>query len=103
MLVFGHIPKWFGGKQSSGLSNGMYQLATNIANLTESIIAANVLVKADDSALGYFMKGIMVPPNSSLKVLSAGEKLILAPNNQLQFSADQDEALDVIISYVDIV
>jgi|TARA_B110000908_G_C9827513_1_gene259866 hypothetical protein len=78
-------------------------IGINIANLTESIIAANVLVKADDSALGYFMKGIMVPPNSSLKVLSAGEKLILAPNNQLQFSADQDEALDVIISYVDIV
>ena len=32
VLVFGHIPKWFGGKQSSGLSNGMYQLAFNMAN-----------------------------------------------------------------------
>ena len=37
VLVFGHIPKWFGGKQSSGLSNGMYQLAFNMANLTDSL------------------------------------------------------------------
>ena len=37
VLVFGHIPKWFGGKQSSGLSNGMYQLAFNMANSTDSL------------------------------------------------------------------
>ena len=61
------------------------------------------MVKAADSVLGYFMKDIMLPPNSSLRVLAAGEKLILAPDNELQFVADQDEALDVIISYVDIV
>jgi glycosyltransferase involved in cell wall biosynthesis len=37
ILVFGHIPKWFGGKQSSGLSNVMYQLAFNMANLNDSL------------------------------------------------------------------
>ena len=37
VLVFGHIPKWFGGKQSSGLSNGMYLLAFNMANFTDSL------------------------------------------------------------------
>ena len=37
VLVFGHIPKWFGGKQSSGLSNGMYQLAFNMANFTNDL------------------------------------------------------------------
>jgi len=45
----------------------------------------------------------MVPPNSSLRALSAGEKLILAPENQLYFVCDQDESLDAVISYVDIV
>lgn len=37
VLVFGHIPKWFGGKQSSGLSNAMYQLAFNMANFTDTL------------------------------------------------------------------
>lgn len=49
------------------------------------------------------MKDVMVPPNSSLHALAAGEKLILAPTNELYLVADQDEALDVVISYVDIV
>jgi len=49
------------------------------------------------------MKDVMVPPNSSLKALASGEKLILASDNELYFVADQDEALDVIVSYVDIV
>jgi hypothetical protein len=49
------------------------------------------------------MKDIVVPPNTSLKALAAGEKLILAPSNQLYLLADRDEALDAVISYVDIV
>ena len=78
-------------------------IGLSLANLTESVVAASVLVQGSDSTIGYFMKDIMIPPNSSLRALSAGEKLILAPNNQLQLQADEDAALDAVISYVDIV
>ena len=78
-------------------------IGVNLANLTEFIVYASVTLKDDTSVEGYFMKDVMVPPNSSLKALAAGEKLILAASNELYFVADQDEALDVIISYVDIV
>jgi hypothetical protein len=49
------------------------------------------------------MKDVMVPPNTSLRALSAGEKLILAPSNQLYLVANTIESLDAVISYVDIV
>lgn len=75
----------------------------NLANLTDFIVYASVLIHDDTSVEGYFMKDVMVPSNSSLHVLAAGEKLILAPENQLYLVADQDEALDAVISYVDIV
>lgn len=78
-------------------------IGLNMANLTDFIVYASVLVHDDTSVEGYFMKDVMVPPNSSLHALAAGEKLILAPSNQLYLVADQDEALDVVISYVDIV
>ena len=78
-------------------------IGLNMANLTDFIVYASVLIHDDTSVEGYFMKDVMVPPNSSLHVLAAGEKLILAPNNELYLVADQDEALDVVISYVDIV
>ena len=78
-------------------------IGVNLANLTDFIVYASILLHDDTSVEGYFMKDVMVPPNSSLKALAAGEKLILAPTNELYFVADQDNALDVIISYVDIV
>tara|TARA_B110000503_G_scaffold66683_1_gene104647 strand:- start:2516 stop:2845 length:330 start_codon:yes stop_codon:yes gene_type:complete len=78
-------------------------IGLNMANLTDFIVYASVLIHDDTSVEGYFMKNVMVPPNSSLHALAAGEKLILAPSNQLYLVADQDEALDVVISYVDIV
>lgn len=78
-------------------------IGLNLANLTDFIVYASVLVHDDTSVEGYFMKDVMVPPNSSLHALAAGEKLILAPENQMYLVADQDEALDAVISYVDIV
>lgn len=78
-------------------------IGLSLANLTESVVTASVLIKAADSTIGYFMKDIMIPPNSSLRALSAGEKLILAPDNQLQLQANENAALDAVISYVDIV
>jgi hypothetical protein len=75
----------------------------SLANLGDTIIYVSVLIHDDTSVEGYFLKDVMVPPNSSLRALSAGEKLILAPSNQLFIVADQDEAVDAVISYVDIV
>lgn len=75
----------------------------SLANLTETIVSVSVLVHDDTSVEGYYLKDIMVPPNTSLRALSAGEKLILAPENQLYLVADENEAVDAVISYVDIV
>lgn len=75
----------------------------SLANLSETTVAVSVLVHDDTSAEGFYLKDVMVPPNTSLRALSAGEKLILAPDNQLYLVADEDEAVDAVISYVDIV
>ena len=87
---------------SDGSTNATV-LGINIANVTEFAINVNIYVKDDTSVEGYFMKDVMVPPNTSLHALAAGEKLILAPTNELYLVADQNEALDAVISYVDIV
>jgi len=78
-------------------------IGLSLANLTEFIVYASVTIKDDTSVEGFVLKEVMVPPNSSLRALASGEKLILAPNNQLYLLADQSEALDAVISYVDIV
>ena len=78
-------------------------IGMTFTNLTDFLVYVSIMIHDDTSIMGFYMKDVMVPPNSTLHALSAGEKLILAPNNQLYFQADQDEALDAIVSYVDIV
>jgi hypothetical protein len=78
-------------------------IGLTLTNLQDFIVYASLLVHDDTSVEGYFMKDTIIPPNSSLHALSAGEKLILAPTNQLYIVADQNDALDAVISYVDIV
>jgi hypothetical protein len=78
-------------------------IGLSLANLTSGIVYASVLVHDDTSVEGYYLRDVMIPAHSSLRALSAGEKLILAPLNQLLLVADQDSALDAVISYVDIV
>lgn len=78
-------------------------IGLSLSNLTGAIVYASLLVHDDTSVEGYYMKDIPIPPNSSLRALTGGEKLILAASNQLYLQADEDNALDAVISYVDIV
>jgi hypothetical protein len=78
-------------------------IGISVANLLDYPAYISVLVHDDTSVEGYFLKDVVVPPNSSLRALNAGEKLILAPENQLYIVSQDDDAVDVVISYVDIV
>lgn len=51
---------------------------------------------------GYFLKNIMVAPQSSLKAITNSEKLVIAPNNALQISANVNNSIDAVVSYVEI-
>jgi len=78
-------------------------IGLQLSNLTESVVYASVTIKDSDSVHGYFIKDVMIPPHGSLKALSGGEKIILSPSNQLYISSDEDDSIDAVISYVDIV
>ena len=67
------------------------------------IFFVNILVSDDTSVEGFYLKDVVIPPNSSLKPLGPAEKIILAPNNAISFQSNENDSLDVVISYVDIV
>jgi hypothetical protein len=78
-------------------------IGMSLANLTESIIFVNVKVIDEDSVEGFYLKEVMIPPDTSLRALSAGEKLVLNTNNALSISSSLPDSIDLVISYVDIV
>lgn len=77
-------------------------LGLSFTNLTNQFVYTDVLIKDDSSVTGYYLKDSILPAGTSLRAVSTGEKLVLAPNNQLLVRASVDDSVDVIVSYVEI-
>jgi hypothetical protein len=84
-------------------NNRMTLIGMSFANLTGSIVLVDVIVQDDSSTQGFYCHQMMIPANSSLRLINGGEKLILAENNALLVQANIPDSLDVIISYVELI
>jgi len=83
-------------------SNRATVIGMSVTNLTENLVYVDVLVQDDTSNTGYYLKETLLPANTSLRVVSQGEKLILAPSNKLQVRSNVNDSVDVIVSYAEI-
>ncbi len=77
-------------------------IGLSLANLTSSNVLVSVTLTDDTSTVGYFLKEVLVPPNSSLRAVNGGEKLILAPENSIHIFSSAQNSIDVVMSYVEI-
>ena len=62
--------------------------------------------KAMETAKNTFtaaIKGLVISPYTSAKVITNGEKLILEPNTFLRVVSDTVDSIDAVVSYVEIV
>ena len=78
-------------------------IGLSLANLTEGIVLIDIQLTDDSNTTGYYAKQVLIPPNSSLRVVNGGEKLILATSNSLSINANVDSAIDAVISYVELI
>ena len=78
-------------------------IGLSLTNLTASFVYVDVLIQDDTSITGYYIKDTLLPANTSLRVVSTGEKLILAPENKISVRSSLDDSLDVVMSYVEVV
>ena len=78
-------------------------IGMSLANLTEGIVLINIQLQDETSVTGYYAKNLVLPPNSSMRVINGGEKLILSTSNTLYISSNLDDSVDAIISYVELI
>jgi hypothetical protein len=78
-------------------------IGCNLANRTDyDTVIADVLVVGADTTVSYYIKGVIIPPNTSVKVVTQGEKLILPENTGLRLVTDTENSVDATVSYVEI-
>jgi hypothetical protein len=88
---------------ATNANNRFTILGCNLANIIEDNTTIDISVVDSDSVEAYYVKGIVIPANSSLKVVTNGEKLILAENCSLRIVCDVPSSVDAIISYAEII
>jgi hypothetical protein len=78
-------------------------IGCNIANVTDyDTVVVNMYVVDENSTQATYVRGIIIAPNSSVKVITQGEKLILPATSGIRIETDTEDSVDVTISYVEI-
>jgi len=77
-------------------------IGCNLVNVSESVITTNVYVVDASSTQAYYVKEAVIPPNTTLKVTTQGEKLILPTNAILRCESSSADSIDATVSYVEI-
>jgi hypothetical protein len=78
-------------------------IGCNLANVTEyDTVIADIQVIGADTTVSYYVKGLAIPPNTAVKVITQGEKLILPETTGLRITANTSDSIDVTVSYVEI-
>ena len=75
----------------------------NLANISDYDMAVvNIYVIDESSTVGNYARQIPIPPGSSAKVITNGERLILPETAGMRIECDTDNCIDATISYVEI-
>lgn len=75
----------------------------NLANTTlYETVSVDVFVVNEDSAPALYLRNVIIPPNTSVKVVTDGEKLILPETSGLRMSSNVENSIDAVVSYVEI-
>lgn len=73
---------------------------TNITDYDNAIV--DVVITVDGSSYAYYAKGVVIPPNTSLKLITNGEKLILPQGGGIKVVSDVPDSIDAVVSYVEL-
>ena len=83
--------------------SGLKPVCCNLSNNSDyDMIVANVYVIDENSTQGNYARAIPIPPGSSAKVITNGERLILPETAGLRINSDTEASIDATISYVEI-
>ena len=78
-------------------------IGMNIANVTDyDTVVVNIYVIDENSTQAYYVRGLSISPNSTAKIITQGEKLILPETAGIRIVSDTEDSIDSVISYVEI-
>lgn len=85
------------------VANRFTLIGCNLANTTDEVVIVDITITDALSVTGYYIKGLVIDPYSSAKIVTNGEKIILAESTTMTIVSDTANSIDLIASYAEIV
>tara|TARA_R100000541_G_scaffold8128_1_gene15732 strand:+ start:3658 stop:3993 length:336 start_codon:yes stop_codon:yes gene_type:complete len=76
-------------------------IGIRMANITAAAVTVDVWVRVTGATNRYIVKGLSIPPNSSVELVQGGAKFVLNSTDLLQATTSGTNAVDMITSVVD--
>lgn len=75
----------------------------SLTNTTQSIIQASIrLQNTVAGTVAYYVNNVTIAPNTSLRAVTGGEKLILTPSTYVIVTSNTANSIDCVMSWVEI-
>lgn len=84
-------------------SNRFTIIGCNLANKLDEDVIVSIFVEDDTAVEGYYIRELIIPPYTSAKVVTNGEKIILAESCKFKIISDTAASIDAVVSYAEIV
>lgn len=77
-------------------------IGVNIANILTETVTCDILFEDALNQAYFIVKGAVIPPGNSLAAIGGDQKLVLVPNNKILVNSNQPNAIDALISVLEI-
>lgn len=88
---------------ATSTGNRFTLIGCNLANTTDEVVIVDVTITDATAVTGYYIRQLVIDPYTSAKLVTNGEKIILAESTTMTIVSDTDNSIDLIASYAEIV
>jgi hypothetical protein len=87
---------------ATGASKKATVIGINLANKLITTITASIFFENAAAQQVYIVKDVVIPAGNSLAAIGGDQKLVLVENNRMLVSSSDADAVDVIVSVLEI-
>lgn len=88
---------------ATSAGNRFTLIGCNLANTTDEAVIVDVTITDSSAVTGYYIKQLIIEPYTSAKIVTNGEKIILAEDTTMTIVSDTTNSVDLVASYAEIV
>lgn len=88
---------------ATSTGNRFTLIGCNLANTKDEPVIVDVTITDSSAVTGYYIKQLIIEPYTSAKIVTNGEKIILAESTTMTIVSDTTASVDLIASYAEIV